>query len=188
MKHTQFYKDIDVNYQFIDDEIFSLMKAVRSMSMTQAVIHNSVTQSSSPDMNNSRNDVVEYDEIDTNCHYENVAEFAVNSQTELQFSQQRENISDTDSEDAILKCAAYYDAKARFDNAWHCCNNEDERCTLMKCISDFTSTLASKNKGNIKDVQTGGTIFYGANPTKKRRIGRKMTIGEQVLRKKKRKS
>ena len=81
---------------------------------------------------------------------------------------------------------AYEDAKARFDNAWYCCNNEDQRCTLMKCISDFTSTLASKNKGNIQDVQTGGTVFYGANPTKKRRIGRKMTRGEQVLRKIKR--
>ena len=183
MKHTQFYKDIDVNYQFVNDDIFSFMKAVKSLSMTQAVIHNSVTQSSSPPMNNNTTHVAEYDEIDTSSQYESVSEFAVNSQTELQFSQQRENISDTDSEDALLQSAAYYDAKARFDNAWHCCNNEDDRSTLMKCISDFTSTLASKNKGNIKDVETGGTIFYGANPTKKRRIGRKMTRGEQVLRK-----
>ena len=57
---------------------------------------------------------------------------------------------------------------------------------LMNCISEYFSTLGSKNK-EIKDVQTDGMVFYGSNHTDKRKIRRTIGTAEQLLRKRSRK-
>ena len=46
VKDTQFYKDIDINYEVNHDDTYAFMNAVRSKSITNAVVHNSVKQSS----------------------------------------------------------------------------------------------------------------------------------------------
>ena len=46
VKDTQFYKDIDINYEINHNDTYAFMNAVRSKSITNAVVHNSVKQSS----------------------------------------------------------------------------------------------------------------------------------------------
>ena len=91
-----------------------------------------------------------------------------------------------DSDDSQLDSAVYQDAKSKFDSVWYACNSEGKN-GLMNCISEYFSTLGSKNKGNMKDVQTGGMVFYGSNHTNKRKIRRTIGTAEQLLRKRSRK-
>ena len=183
VKDTQFYKDIDINYQVNEDDVYALMKAVRTKSITNAVIHNSVMQSSI-DAIESTNITTDL-EIDSNTLSDNMPEFAVNSQTEIQLSQHRQAMEDYDSDDPALDSAAYHDAKSKFDSVWYSCNSQ-EKYGLMNCISEYYSTLSSQNKGNIKDVQTGGMVFYGSNRTNRKKIKRTIGKAEQMLRKRNR--
>ena len=125
VKDTQFYKDIDINYQVNKDDIYSFMNAVRSKSITNAVIHNSVKQS-------LINEITTIDpttdfEVVNNTSNNNVPQFAVNSQTEIQLSQQRQAMEEYNSDDPQLDSAVYQDAKSKFDSVWYACNSEKKR-------------------------------------------------------------
>ena len=184
VKDTQFYKDIDINYQINHDDTYAFMNAVRSKSITNAVLRDSV-KASSINERNTINSTTDF-EVENDTLNNMVPEFAVNSQTEIQLSQQRQAMEDYDSDDPQLHSAVYQDAKSKFDSVWYACNSE-EKNGLMNCISEYFSTLGSRNKGNMKDVQTGGTVFYGSNHTNKKRIRRAMGTAEQLLRKRSRK-
>ena len=187
IKDTQFYKEIDKNYSFQEDDVLSVMKSVRSMSLTSAVLRGSITISSIKKNYTSQLSLPNTDVINTNPIKETIEEFAINSQTEIQLSQQRQDMSnDTDNVDfGNTNSSRFQDAKALFKEVFYDCKTENEVTALMQTIRDFWGTMKSKNKVTMEEIQTGGMVMYGSNHTNKRKIGRKMSNAEKRLKKRK---
>ena len=97
------------------------MKSVRSMSLTSAVLRGSITISSIKQNNTSPLSFMNK----KNPIKETIEEFAVNSQTELHLSQQRQEMSN-DSDNVNISntnSSRFQDAKAFFKEVFYDCND-----------------------------------------------------------------
>ena len=66
-------------------------------------------------------------EVENDTSNNNVPEFAVNLQTKILLSQQRQAIEEYNSDDPQLDSAVYQDAKSKFDSVWYACNSEGKK-------------------------------------------------------------
>ena len=93
---TKFYEDIQRNYKFNNDEVFQLMNVVKTTSLKHPVITGTINATNNllPQTNS-----VECIEGDSNSFSETnqLHCFGVSSQTDFQFSQQREDMVENDT-------------------------------------------------------------------------------------------
>ena len=183
---TAFYNDVEKNYEYKEDDIFKKMQCIRSKSLTRAVIQGSIKNGEIEMFDNSQGRIENMEDGNNLIgEYNNqVDEFASQSQTEFQFSQQRQEMSDREEEDKKMLCettSTFKDAEALFKEVFFYCKNQNQIGELMQCIRSYGHKLQAKNKNTIKEIEKGGMVMYGTKVTKKRKIKRFKSSAEKRM-------
>ena len=183
---TKFYEDIERNYKFSNDEVFQLMNSVKTTSLKMAVVKGSITAPNDLSLeNNSGESIVEDSNLFSKTN-NTLDDFGVSSQTDFQFSQQRENMVEDETNNELMlhgSTTSFKDAEALFKEVYYDCNNHNEVSQLMQCIRNYGNTLQARNNNTMKEVEKGGMIMYGTNITSKRHIPRCRSYSERRLKK-----